>query len=97
MLPDGIVNAWTRKVRITKKRSTAIANDFTHSSRSFTACPPEGAFPDRCSELRVPRRFVELLTLYLMREAAPDGHQWDGQPGVREYRLAHPLIQLPAA
>src|SRR5690554_3549555 len=34
MLPDGMVNAWMRKVRITKKRRTAIPKDLIHSASS---------------------------------------------------------------
>src|SRR5690606_41485308 len=62
MLPDGIVKAWTRNVRIAKKRSTAIANDLIHSRASDPALARDGFVG-----FRPPRLAVELLTWVCLR------------------------------
>src|SRR5215218_10257200 len=44
MLFDGIEYAWTRKVRITRKSTTAAAMDLIHSSVSFFGFAPAFSF-----------------------------------------------------
>jgi hypothetical protein len=72
MLPDGMVNAWIRKVRTTRKRRTAMAKERIHSSGpSFTGSPFD--FADDAGAAG--RRAVDPFTaLFSMRSRLPEAH-----------------------
>src|SRR5690606_33273790 len=99
MLPEGMVNACTRKVRITRKSTRAMTPDLSHSSgpsfgpwaraARWTRDDPEGC----CGSVR---RAADPFTFVLPRNGAAPG---SGAGRGLEYRppSANPQPELAAA